>query len=250
MSEPDRTRSGAAVVRSRFGPVGAGGKGLTVPALVIFDCDGVLVDSEVIFARVLAECLTAAEFPATADEALLLGFGKNRDTLAAAVETRFGRVLPDGFFETMRARSALVLERELVPMPGVAALLAALPQPRCVASNGHLDRVRERLALTGLLDWFEPHVFSAIQVAAGKPAPDLFLFAAARLGMPPSACLVVEDSIAGVEAAVAAHMPVVGFCGGSHCPAGHADRLHAAGCSRVFARMPDLAVFLCEEPCG
>jgi HAD superfamily hydrolase (TIGR01509 family) len=217
---------------------------------VIFDCDGVLVDSEVIFARVLAECLTAAEFPATAEEALLLGFGKNRDTLTVAVETRFGRVLPDGFFETMRARSALALERELVPMPGVAALLAALPRPRCVASNGHLDRVRERLALTGLLDWFEPHVFSAIQVAAGKPAPDLFLFAAARLGMPPSACLVVEDSIAGVEAAVAAHMPVVGFCGGSHCPAGHANRLHAAGCSRVFARMPDLAAFLCEEPCG
>jgi beta-phosphoglucomutase-like phosphatase (HAD superfamily) len=86
--------------------------------LVIFDCDGVLVDSEGIFARVLGECLSEADFPATTEEALLLGFGKNRDTLTAAVETRYGRALPDGFFEAMRARTALVLERELKPIPG------------------------------------------------------------------------------------------------------------------------------------
>jgi HAD superfamily hydrolase (TIGR01509 family) len=221
-----------------------------VPELMIFDCDGVLVDSEVIFARVLGECLTAADLPATPEEALWLGFGKNRDTLTAAVESRFGRPLPDGFFEALRARTARVLERELEPMPGVGDLLAALPGPRCVASNGHLERVRERLVLTGLLRYFDPHVFSAIQVPSGKPAPDLFLFAAARLDTPPDACLVIEDSVAGVTAAVAAGMPVVGFCGGSHCPAGHAERLRAAGCRRVFATMPDLAAHLAEEPCG
>ncbi len=119
--------------------------------LVIFDCDGVLVDSELIFARVLGECLVEAGFPATTDEALALGFGKNRATLCAAVESRFGRPLSDEFFETMRARTALVLERELQPIPGVEELLNTLPLPRCVASNGHLERVRERLALTGLL---------------------------------------------------------------------------------------------------
>src|SRR5207253_9564476 len=108
-----------------------------------------------------------------------------------------------------------------------------LPLPRCVASNGHLERVRERLTLTGLLRFSDPQVFSAIQVAAGKPAPDLFLFAAERLGMPPEGCIVVEDSPAGAAAAVAAGMPVVGFCGGSHCPQDHAERLDAAGCSRV-----------------
>jgi HAD superfamily hydrolase (TIGR01509 family) len=221
-----------------------------LPELVIFDCDGVLVDSEVIFARVLAASLTAADFPATVDEALVLGFGKNRDTLTAAVESRFRRTLPDDFFDVLRARTAGVLARELTPMPGVGDLLAVLPGPRCVASNGQLERVRERLRLTGLLRFFDPHVFSAIQVASGKPAPDLFLFAAARLRTRPEACLVVEDSIAGVEAAGAAGMPVVGFCGGSHCPAGHADRLYAAGCLRVFDRMPDLAAFLAEEPCG
>jgi beta-phosphoglucomutase-like phosphatase (HAD superfamily) len=101
--------------------------------------------------------------------------------------------------------------------------------------------------MTGLLPFFDPHVFSAIQVAHGKPAPDLFLFAAERLGAAPEDCIVVEDSIPGVEAAVAAGMPVIGFCGGGHCPDGHAGRLLAAGCSHVFARMPDLAAFLREE---
>ncbi|MGH7046687.1 MAG: HAD family hydrolase [Stellaceae bacterium] len=215
-----------------------------MPDLVIFDCDGVLVDSEVIFAHVLGECLTAAELPTTEDEALLLGFGRNRDTLTAAVETRFGRTLPDGFFEAMRARTAQVLERELVAVPGVEALLKALPAPRCVASNGHLERVRERLALTGLLQFFEPHVFSAIEVAAGKPAPDLFLLAAQRCGVPPASCLVIEDSTIGVAAALAAGMRVFGFCGGSHCADGHAEQLSAAGCSRVFAKMADLAAHL------
>jgi HAD superfamily hydrolase (TIGR01509 family) len=214
--------------------------------LVIFDCDGVLVDSEAIFARVLGECLTEADCPATAEEALLLGFGKNRDTLSAAVEARYGRPLSDSFFDAMRARTAVVLERELKPMPGVNELLAALPKARCVASNGHLQRVRERLALTGLLHFFDPHVFSAIQVAVGKPAPDLFLLAARELGAQPAACTVVEDSVVGVAAAVAAGMPVVGFFGGSHCPEDHADQLIGTGCVQVFSHMTDLAVFLCE----
>ena len=221
-----------------------------MPALVIFDCDGVLIDSEVIFGRVLGECLIAAEFPITMDEAMVFGLGKNRITLTAAVEARFGRLLPQGFFETMRARVDTAFERELAPIPGIEELLAALPAPRCVASNSHLDRVRQALSVTRLLPLFDPHVFSASQVTHGKPAPDLFLFAARRLGVPPANCVVVEDSATGVEAAVAAGMPVVGFCAGSHCPGDHADRLLAAGCSRVFARTLDLAAYLCGAECG
>ena len=221
-----------------------------MPDLVIFDCDGVLVDSELIFARILAECLTAVDFPTTVDEAIILGFGKNRAALSAAVAAQFGRALPDTFFETFATHSAAAFEQELLPVAGVEDLLAALPVARCVASNGRLDRVRQRLAITGLLPFFDPHVFSASQVAYGKPAPDLFFFVAQRLGAAAKDCTVVEDSIPGVEAAVAAGMPVVGFCGGSHCPDGHADRLIAAGCSLVFAKMPDLAAFLREERCG
>jgi beta-phosphoglucomutase-like phosphatase (HAD superfamily) len=136
-----------------------------LPQLIIFDCDGVLVDSELIFARILAECLNTADFPTTVDEAVTLGFGKNRTTLSQAVEVWFGRALPDTFFETFAVRSATAFERELLPMAGVTDLLAALPTPRCVASNGRLDRVRQRLTVTGLLPFFDPHVFSASQVA-------------------------------------------------------------------------------------
>jgi HAD superfamily hydrolase (TIGR01509 family) len=220
-----------------------------VPALVIFDCDGVLIDSEMIFSRVFGECLVAADFPATPDEALLLCFGKNRLTLTAAIETRFGRSLPGGFWEAMRSRVDVAFERELMPMPGVEELLATLPVRRCVASNSHLDRVRHALSVTRLLPLFAPHVFGASQVERGKPAPDLFLFAAGQLGAAPGQCIVVEDSPSGVEAAIAAGMPVLGFCGGSHCADDHADRLAAAGCLRVFSRMSDLAAFLSEDIC-
>jgi HAD superfamily hydrolase (TIGR01509 family) len=221
-----------------------------VPDLVIFDCDGVLIDSEVIFGRILGECLIAAGFPITMNEAMVLGFGKNRMTLTAEVESRFGRVLPAKFFDEFRAHIDIAFEQELIAIPGIEELLAALSVPRCVASNSHLDRVRHALAVTRLLPLFDPHVFSASQVAQGKPAPDLFLFAAQQFGAQREHCVVVEDSTVGVEAAIAAGMAVVGFCGGRHCPAGHADRLVAAGCSRVFAAMSDLAAFLCRSECG
>ena len=103
-----------------------------MPDLVIFDCDGVLVDSELIFARVLAECLNGLEFPATLDEAIALGFGRNRVTLAAAVETRYGRALPEVFFETFAARSAAAFERDLQPMPGIGS---SSPDCRCRAAS-------------------------------------------------------------------------------------------------------------------
>jgi HAD superfamily hydrolase (TIGR01509 family) len=214
------------------------------PALVIFDCDGVLIDSEIIAARVFAQCLGEAGFSATPEEALALGWGKNAATLAIAVEERFGRPLPAGFIEKMRAAIGRAYEGELRPITGVAELLVEFDLPRCVASNSHIDRVRHALELTGLLDFFEPHLFSASMVAHGKPAPDLFLLAAAQFGAAPQQCLVIEDSFSGVAAAHAAGMPVVGFVGGSHCPAAHADRLREAGCAEVFAAMNQLGLFL------
>jgi HAD superfamily hydrolase (TIGR01509 family) len=215
------------------------------PELVIFDCDGVLLDSEIIFARVLAESLAAAGFPAIdAGEALALGFGKHRETLLEAIAARFGRLPPEGFIAAMRERSAAVFRSELRPMAGIAELLAGLAAPRCVASNGHHLRVRQRLALADLLRFFDPHVYGASQVARGKPAPDLFLFAASRFKARPERCLVIEDSPTGVAAARAAGMTALGFCGGSHCPAGHAETLRAAGAARVFPHAADLALYL------
>lgn len=217
---------------------------MTAPGLVIFDCDGVLIDSEVIAARVFAECLVDAGFTITAEAALDLGCGKNAATLAEAVEGHFGRTLPDGFFPTMRAAAARAFEAELQPVAGVGELLQRSPLPRCVASNSHIDRVRHSLDVARLLPLFEPHVFSASMVARGKPAPDLFLLAAERLAVAPERCLVIEDSVGGVAAAQAAGMTAIGFCGGSHCREGHRGMLLAAGCERVFARMAELGEFL------
>jgi HAD superfamily hydrolase (TIGR01509 family) len=214
------------------------------PALVIFDCDGVLVDSEVIASRVFAACLAQAGFAISIEEAMAFGVGKSAVTLSAAVEQAFGRPLPAGFIEGMRARIIAAFTDELRAVEGIDRLLAALKLPRCVASNSHIDRVRHALTATSLLPHLDPHIYTAAMVARGKPAPDLFLYAAAQHRVLPERCVVVEDSPSGVTAGLAAGMPVVGFVGASHCPPGHGAAMRAAGCVEVFARMDELAEFL------
>jgi HAD superfamily hydrolase (TIGR01509 family) len=216
------------------------------PGLVIFDCDGVLVDSELIDTRIRSECLRAAGFPITAQD--LTDARSAGTSLTATIEKRFGRPLPIGFMEATRAKIMRAFTDELRAIDGVADLLRSLDIPICVASNSHPDRVRHSLEVTGLWQFFDPHVFSAAMVARGKPAPDLFLLAAERLNVSPAFCLVVEDSTHGVIAARAAGMKVVGFCGGSHCQEGHGDRLLRAGCVRAFARMAELGEFFAAWP--
>lgn len=122
-------------------------------------------------------------------------------------------------------------------MEGVEEALAALTCKVCVASSSSPERLRHSLSLVGLLRWFDPHIFSAAQVARGKPAPDLFLFAARQMGVEPHSCVVIEDSVPGVAGATAAGMRVIGFTGGSHCGPGHSVRLRSAG---AFATLADL----------
>ena len=133
-----------------------------------------------------------------------------------------------------------MFETDLLPMEGIEAALQALPFRRCVASSSAPARLHQSLSLTGLLRYFEPHIFSATQVARGKPAPDLFLFAAAAMAAAPEHCVVIEDSVAGVHASVAARIPVIGFSGGGHCRPGHAERLRDAGASAVCDDMRSL----------
>jgi HAD superfamily hydrolase (TIGR01509 family) len=214
------------------------------PGLVIFDCDGVLIDSEVIANRVLGEALLAHGFGTTFDEVVEIGLGKNETTLRLAIEAAFGRSLPEDFVPNMRADVMRAFDTELTAISGVRELLAALSTLFCVASNSHIDRVRHALRVTDLLRYFDTRIFTAAMVARGKPAPDLFLFAAERLGVPPARCLVVEDSVGGVVAAREAGMRTVGFCGGAHCRAGHRETLLAAGGELVFAKMTELREFL------
>ena len=215
-------------------------------SLLIFDCDGVLIDSEPIACRAEAACLAELGILVSADELIDRYLGISMVTMLADLETRLDRslpALPPDFADTLRQRVAAAFDAELRPMAGIEAVLQALPHPRCVASSSAPERLRHSLSLTGLLDYFDPHVFSATQVARGKPAPDLFLFVAQRMGAAAARCIVIEDSLPGVQAAAAAGMRVIGFTGGSHCRPGHGERLRAAGASTVcddLRRLADL----------
>lgn len=214
------------------------------PELVIFDCDGVLIDSEIIACRVDAEELTALGIPMTAEEAIRRFIGVSEKDLRVAVERDTGRRLPDDYEARIAMLVEAAMENELQAIPGVREIVARLSIPFCIASSSSPQKLKHTLTLTGLYDLFTPNIFSTTEVARGKPAPDLFLHAAARMGVEPARCLVVEDSTAGVRAARAAGMYPVGFVGGSHCDAGHAGRLREVGADMVIDRIEDLSPLL------
>ena len=214
------------------------------PELIIFDCDGVLIDSEAIACRADSACLAEIGIAMSAEEIMdrYLGISADDDVRrhrAAPGPRAAGRTSPRrcGFASPPRSKPSLCRWRVS------RRRCDALPQRRCVASSSAPERLRHSLSLAGLLHRFEPHVFSATQVARGKPAPDLFLFAAASMQADPAACVVIEDSVPGVQAAVAAGMRVIGFTGGGHCRPGHAERLLAAGAAAIaddMRRLPAL----------
>jgi HAD superfamily hydrolase (TIGR01509 family) len=209
--------------------------------LVIFDLDGVLVDSEPISSRVTAEALAEAGIEISGADVCDRFLGLSTASMLRTVEAEHGCRLPTSFQETLRARILRAFEHGLEPVAGIPAVLDALPSRRCVASSSHPERIRRSLELVGLLDRLAPNLFSATMVDHGKPAPDLFLLAAAGMAADPVRCLVVEDSVVGVRAGKAAGMTVFGFAGASHArPGTHALRLEAAGADTVFAEMTTL----------
>jgi HAD superfamily hydrolase (TIGR01509 family) len=213
---------------------------------LIFDCDGVLVDSELIVARTAAEFFRENGIAISADDIVtrFAGVGAQRVTEILAAEA--GVVAAAAMTEARGRRILATLEAELAAIPGVESVLAATPLMKCVASSSHPDRIRRSLEITGLARFFNDALFSATQVARGKPAPDLFLFAAARMGADPTRCIVVEDSVVGVAAGVAAGMTIIGFTGGSHCGPHHGAKLSAAGAARVVAHMGGLLPAVAE----
>jgi len=213
--------------------------------LVIFDCDGVLVDSEAITIEVESQLLTHAGFAISADEIAERYVGLSYASMMAGLEAQFGRPVPDGLSDQIQTEVLAAFPQQLEPVAGVADLLAGLDRPRCVASSSDLDRVEFSLHITELALHFEPSsLFSAQMVDNGKPAPDLFLHAAATLGVDSAACIVVEDSPHGVTAALAAGMEVVGLVAGGHARPSLRDRLHAAGAPHVAETTTDLAELL------
>lgn len=193
-------------------------------ALVIFDCDGVLVDSEMLSASVLTAMLAEEGF-AISPEIFRSDFlGRSFASASARARDRFGRPLPEDFEPRYRLRLKDRMREALQPMPGVRDMLAAIRDasiPFCLATSSSPQRLAVSLEVTGLTDHFAGCSFTATEVKAGKPAPDLFLHAAARMGAEPRGCLVIEDSEMGVRAGLSAGMTVWHFRGGAHIKAGY-----------------------------
>jgi len=208
--------------------------------LVIFDCDGVLVDSEVISCRAHAATLARHGYAITADQVLDRFLGVSDREARLTIETELGRRLPDDFEAQVKQATLQFYAGNLQAIAYVGDAIAAIDLPKCVASSGTPEKIQHGLTCAGLYDRLAPHIFSATQVERGKPAPDLFLFAAERMQVSPERCLVIEDSVPGVTGARAAGMTVLGFHGGSHCRPGHADMLRAAGAALIFDDMRQL----------
>jgi D-ribulokinase len=217
------------------------------PELVIFDCDGVLVDSEVIALAVTRRMLGGAGVRLTDEETRRRFLGFRQDAVLDRLAAEKGIRLPDDFPDALTRELLAAFGRELRGVSGVAEAVAALPARVCVASSSGPERLRFTLRVAGYESLFAPNIFSASQVAHGKPSPDLFLFAAGAMGVAPAACLVIEDSVAGVAAACAAGMAVYGFVGGGHFETdAQAADLTAAGADLIFDSMALLPAIVAE----
>jgi HAD superfamily hydrolase (TIGR01509 family) len=204
------------------------------PELVIFDCDGVLVDSDRISLRIQAEWITALGLPTTYADCIRDFLGLGMPATVRILGERLGGPVPEGWKEGLEAAVEVAFRRELRPVDGIVEALDAIEAPTCIASSGSPEKMDLTLGLTGLRDRFAGRAFSAAEVERGKPAPDLFLHAAAWIGVAPGRCLVVEDSPFGVAGAVAAGMGALGYA-----PDGDGAGLAHAG-ARVFGSMAEL----------
>ncbi|AGK47355.1 MULTISPECIES: HAD family hydrolase [Burkholderia] len=207
---------------------------------LICDCDGVLVDSEVIADRVLFDTLSATfpaiDFAADAKAA----FGQQTSRFLAGLEARHGIAMPADFLDTIEHNIEIGLAQWLAPIAGVRDALTRIALPAAVVSNSRLERVRNSLKRAALTDVFGERVFSAEQVARPKPYPDVYLHAARTLGVEPARCVVVEDSVSGLNAARAAGMKTIAFVGASHIPGGYEDALRKMGVTRIMRSMDEL----------
>lgn len=211
------------------------------PELVIFDCDGVLIDSEHL--ACVAETRVFRRFGLDMADDFIVNhcIGLSWASSLKLIEEHFHWTAPADCVLAVHEETHRIFETELKAIAGISDLLDQLTCRRCVASSSSPERLRHSLGLVGLYESLAPHIFSASMVKHGKPAPDLFLYAAAQMNVRPEACVVIEDSIAGVTAAKAAGIPVIGFTGGSHTGPHLDDRLRAAGAAAVVGDMTDVA---------
>lgn len=214
------------------------------PELIIFDCDGVLIDSEVIANRTNVEVLSELGIHFTLEEYMERFVGVSLRDEVVEIERLRQIKLPDDYETRLMKHKYKVFEAELKAIEGIVEFVTSIKTPKAVASGSSPERLEYTLKLTHLWELFAPHIYSTTLVPKSKPAPDIFLYTAKQFGVRPEKCLVVEDSTLGVRAGVAAGMTVIGFSGGSHIKDGHAERLLELGASKVFSKMQDIASWL------
>jgi HAD superfamily hydrolase (TIGR01509 family) len=215
------------------------------PGLVIFDCDGVLVDSETLALGCARRAFSELGVELSAERARDLFLGLSQPAMRATARAGLGLELPDGFETRLTRLTVEAFERELKGVEGLREALEGLAVPVCVASSSSPERIRASLQIVGYTDLFPGTVFSASEVARGKPAPDLFLHAAAQLGVLPDKCLVIEDSAPGIEAAGRAGMTAFGFTGGAHAAGErYREKLREAGAQTIFDDMSELPLLI------
>jgi HAD superfamily hydrolase (TIGR01509 family) len=219
------------------------------PQLVIFDCDGVLVDSEPISIAVLLEVFAEHGVAIDVATAYARFLGRSMVSIGETLRDEWKFDMTDDHLEAIRARMRQRFSAELRPVPHVADALDRIVIPRCVASSSKPDRIRLSLEVTGLLESFAPYLYSSTMVEHGKPAPDLFLHAASSMGVRPEECVVVEDSPAGIEAARRAGMRVFAFVGGAHAlPSRLREAVGTLSPDVVFDDMRLLPALLANAP--
>jgi HAD superfamily hydrolase (TIGR01509 family) len=214
---------------------------------LIFDFDGVIADSEAIANTVLAEIVTGLGHPTTLDQSLARYSGSRWDEVIAEIEAAIGKPLPSDFSGQLKLATLERFRTDLKEVSGATNFIRHFSHiPRCIASSSSIDRLQLCLSVLELEAEFGNHVFSADMVARGKPHPDIFLFAAGKLGVSPDECLVIEDSAGGIRAAVAAGMTAIGLCAASHIREGHDAKLRDAGAVHLAQSWSDVERFAVE----
>ncbi|MEI9417938.1 HAD family hydrolase [Mesorhizobium sp. Cs1321R2N1] len=203
--------------------------------LIIFDCDGVLVDSEPLAAKAYERVYDKHGMPGVHGGIIAQCVGMKQADIIVRIKELTGHQFPATADGDIWAETKALFSQELKPTPGITAFLETLEGGSCVASSSSVERINHSLAITGLARFFGDAIYSSSMVKNGKPAPDIFLFAAAKMGANPADCIVIEDSPFGIQGAVAAGMTAVGYTGGGHTYAEHAARLTAAGADFICA---------------
>jgi HAD superfamily hydrolase (TIGR01509 family) len=212
--------------------------------LIIFDCDGVLIDSELLANHSEVEFLKSFGIEFDLGDYVARFVGKSNKDVLKSIKLLHDTYLPDDFWKLAEEYTFKIFRTELKSITGIFEFLDSIDKSKCVASSSSLNRLDMTLKATELFDRFSSYIFSAEQVNRGKPAPDLFLFAAKQMQVSPDQCIVIEDSPTGVQAGVAAGMTVLGYAGGSHIQAGHQARLLDEGAIKVFEEMSELSTWL------